>query len=127
MRGLPAPSWTPAGTRSTPPCTGRGEGDIREKLSEDTALPVEALCDSLLTHNQPVLFCGDGADVYRDKICAVMGERALTAPPAQRLQRGASVAYLGQKMAEEGRLISHRELTPHYLRQSQAEQRYGGR
>ena len=102
-----------------------GRGDIREKLSDDEALPVGALCDSLLKHDQPVLFTGDGVDVYMDRIGEIMGERAQAAPAAQRLQRGASVAFLGRKMAGEGRLISHEALVPHYLRKSQAEQRYG--
>ena len=101
-----------------------GQGEIREKLNEDAALPVEALCDSLLKHNQPVLFTGDGVNVYMDRIGEIMGARALAAPAAQRLQRGASVAFLGQKMAEEGRFISHESLAPHYIRKSQAEQRY---
>ena len=103
--------------------TGRGE--IIEKLTPDAALPVAELCARLLERDQPVLFTGDGVDVYMDKIHECMGDMALAAPGAQRLQRASSVAYLGGKMAGEGRLISHEELTPHYLRQSQAEQRYG--
>ena len=102
-----------------------GGGDIREKLNEDAALPVAELCDRLSEYNQPVLFTGDGVDVYMDTIREIMGDSACFAPPAQRLQRAASVAYLGMKMASEGRLIPHGELAPHYIRKSQAEQRYG--
>lgn len=102
-----------------------GRGGIREKLNEDAALPVEALCGGLLEAKQPVLFCGDGADAYRDRISGIMGEYACFAPPALSLQRASSVAFLAEKMAGEGRLVSHGELAPHYIRQSQAEQRYG--
>ena len=100
-------------------------GHIREKLNDDGALPVDELCEGLNGYGEPVLFCGDGVNVYRDNILKMMGEHAIFAPPAQRLQRASSVAFLAGKMAGEGKLVSHRELAPHYLRQSQAEQRYG--
>jgi tRNA threonylcarbamoyladenosine biosynthesis protein TsaB len=102
-----------------------GRGCIEEKLMDDAALPVAELCERLAGYGAPVLFCGDGVNVYAERIKAAMGEFAVMAPPAQRLQRGASVAFLGQKMAEEGRLVPHQALAPYYLRQSQAEQRYG--
>ena len=102
-----------------------GGGDIREKLDEDQALPVEALCGRLLATDQPVLFTGDGVDVYMDKIHEIMGCRALATPGALSLQRAASAAYLGAKIADTGELISHEELVPRYIRKSQAEQRYG--
>jgi len=102
-----------------------GGGDIREKLSEDAALPVTDLCDRLKEYGKPVLFTGDGVDVYMDAIREMMRDRAVFAPPALRLQRASSTACLGAKLAAEGRLISHKDLAPHYIRKSQAEQRYG--
>lgn len=102
-----------------------GGGDIREKLNGDAALLVTELCGMLCEYDQPVLFTGDGVDVYMDRIHEIMGDRALAAPGAQRLQRASSAAYLGAKLADTGELISHEALVPHYIRKSQAEQRYG--
>ena len=43
------------------------------------------------------------------------------APPQIRFQQAAGVALVAQRMAEEGRTVSAQELTPTYLRLSQAE------
>lgn len=103
-----------------------GQGRVMEKVTGDEALRVDALCERLAAYDEPVLFCGDGVDVYLDVIRPTMGDRVVAAPPAQRLQRAASVAFVGREMAARGGLIAHDALVPHYLRASQAEQRRKG-
>lgn len=101
-----------------------GRGNIIKKLSDDAALPVDTLCKSLMEYGEPVLFTGDGVDVYMEKLREILGERALASPPALRMQRASSVAFVGMEMGRDA-LVGHAALAPRYLRKSQAEQRYG--
>lgn len=78
------------------------------------ALSVEELCSEL---TERTIFVGDGVKVYREKISALLGEKALFAPPQHCLQRAGSVAYA----AINNEAVDAAELTAVYLRKPQAE------
>lgn len=83
-------------------------------IEEPRALSIEELCTSI---TGDALFTGDGVNVYKERITALMGERAHFALPQHRLQRGASVAYAA--LNKEG--IDPSQLAAVYLRKPQAE------
>jgi len=69
-----------------------------------------------------VIFIGDGVPVYKERIIERLGERAKFAPAGSSLQRASSVAALGLYKIDEA--VSCHEITPLYLRKSQAEREY---
>ncbi len=69
-----------------------------------------------------VVFVGDGVPVHKETILSKLGERAHFAPPGSNLQRGASIAALGLQNIDQGK--NCHEITPVYLRKSQAEREY---
>lgn len=91
------------------------------RLCEDRALGVEELLAELKEEALPILFCGDGVPVFRERIEAVLGDKAMFAPVMQSMNLGASVAELGYAAALAGETIPYGELVPRYVRLSQAE------
>ena len=69
-----------------------------------------------------VVFVGDGVPVHKETIISKLGERAHFAPPGNNLQKGASIAALGLANISDGKPCH--EITPVYLRKSQAEREY---
>jgi len=69
----------------------------------------------------PTLFLGSGALRYRDLIQSRMGQNALFPFPWHHAIRAASVAQLGMDMLSAGLGEEPGRLTPHYIRQSDAE------
>ncbi len=96
-------------------------GRSLERLCQDRALGVEELLRELKEESAPILFCGDGVPVFREKILEVLGEKAMFAPIMQNMNLGASVAEIGLAMAKQGKTVEYGELVPQYVRLSQAE------
>ncbi len=96
-------------------------GRTMKRLCEDRALGIEELLAELKEETLPVIFCGDGVPVFREKIEATLGENAMFAPVIQNMNLGASVAEVGYAAAKAGQTISYGELVPQYVRLSQAE------
>ena len=90
-------------------------------VKENVAMDLEELLAELVAGGDTVVFLGDGVPVYRKRIQAILGEKALFAPPQSNRQRAASVAALGAAMYAEGRTETAAEHAPEYLRVSQAE------
>lgn len=96
-------------------------GRALARLCEDRALGIEELLDELKEKDAPVLFCGDGVPVFRQRIAEVLEERAIFAPTMQNMNLGASVAEIGLAKAMAGETIPYGALVPQYVRLSQAE------
>jgi len=73
---------------------------------------------------EKIVFNGDGAEVYRDRIIDVLGERALFAPRSSNMARASSIAELAYLKAKEGKVESYLDLIPEYIRESQAQREY---
>lgn len=98
-----------------------GEGCIR--LMPYSALPISQLAEQLAAFRQSVLFLGDGLNAYREKLTELLKGFAFFAPAYLACQRASVIAWLGRRQALAGNSIHYRDLTPFYLRQSQAEQK----
>jgi len=68
-----------------------------------------------------ILFAGEGALLYRDRINAVLGSRAVFAPPDRMVPSPANIAMLGLKKAADGEFSDPFDIIPLYIRKSEAE------
>ena len=103
----------PSASRQTP-----------ETLLDQTACAIEELLDILAGYGEPVTFLGDGVPVFRKIIEEKCTVPFAFAPPANALQRAASVADLGEQKALQGETVSADAFAPIYLRKSQAEREH---
>ena len=90
-----------------------------KRLTEDEAVAIKDIEESLKNFAQPVIFVGDGAKLcynhYKDKLdCRLAGEFL-------RYQRASSTALCAFAYYQKGETVAARELMPLYLRLPQAE------
>lgn len=89
-----------------------------ERLMADTPMKLEDAVNTWQMMGERFLFVGDGMPVHREKLTALLGDRACFALPPFAFLRPAVVAYLGSLSTEEK---DYRELMPMYLRAPSAE------
>lgn len=97
------------------------KGESMERITEDRAISIDDLLSELKETEGKIIFNGDGVAVFADKIKEELGERAVFARRMQMMNLAASVAEIGCDMLERGETIEYTELSPQYLRLSQAE------
>lgn len=98
------------------------QGEQIQRLSADEAVPAAQLMDRLAGQDQPILLLGDGSALcYNEKERLSHPQLVKLAPAAWQGVRASSVALLGYEAYLQGRTVSANELTPSYLRLSQAE------
>lgn len=68
-----------------------------------------------------IVFAGEGALLYRNKITAMIGEKAVFAPPEKMIPSPANVASIGIQKALKGEFSDPVSLVPIYIRRSEAE------
>jgi len=90
-------------------------------LFEQQAMAVEDIIAEVNRLGQPVIFLGDGADVYRAVLAEKTEAEFSFAPVHMSKQRAASLAACAFVYAKEGKLQTAAEFVPTYLRKSQAE------
>lgn len=95
----------------------RQEGDSLIQVAPDRALPLTDLCAEL---SGDCIFLGDGVPVHKETIENLLGDRAQFAPLSHNLPRAAALLAA----AENTPSVSYHELSPVYLRKSQAEREY---
>lgn len=71
--------------------------------------------------DEKVVFTGEGALLYRDKIIEMMGEKAIFASHEKIVPSPANVACIGIKKAMKGEFSEPLSLVPFYIRRSEAE------
>ena len=91
-----------------------------ERRSEDRAISLAELGEELEHLDGPIFLVGDGSNLTYNTLGGKIEELIL--PPEHRMhQRAVGVAILARGQAEAGLAPSGGELTPNYLRLSQAE------
>ena len=102
------------------------EKGILTRVEEDMAISLEDLKEKIKNFSEPVFLVGDGALLcYNTLLEEVPG---LVLPPEHRMhQRAAGVALTAQVMMDAGDPGNGAELTPNYLRLSQAERERAAR
>ncbi len=93
---------------------------VLQRLTPDRAISLEELGRELADVSGPIYLVGDGSRLTYDTLSGAVS--GLVLPPEHRLhQRAAGVALAAERMLREGHSCSGADLTPNYLRLSQAE------
>ena len=96
------------------------ENGVFRRLMDDSAISVEELGQKLSELNGPKYLVGDGAVLCHTHLSeTVAGLRLL--PEHLRMQRASGTALLAWEQLQAGAVVSAAEVTPNYLRLSQAE------
>ena len=90
-------------------------------VMEQTAIIVDDLVQTINEWKQPVIFVGDGADVYKAKFAENITVPFEVAPMHTNRQRASAVGMAALRMVAEGKIETADEHIPEYLRLSQAE------
>ncbi len=93
------------------------------RLCDDRALAISELGQELadLYANKPVYLMGDGAGITYDALAPLLGSRLCTLPERLIHQSGYQTAQVALRLFRAGVVTTDAELTPVYLRPSQAE------
>ena len=89
-----------------------------QKLTPDLAIAPQQLLRKI---NEQVVFLGDGCRVYESLIEEFLGSKALFAPSYLGHPRAATIACLGLEELKKGNILALNNLTPLYIRPSDAE------
>jgi tRNA threonylcarbamoyladenosine biosynthesis protein TsaB len=81
----------------------------------------ESLLDVLKNKESDILFIGDGATQYKDKLISAFGNKAKFAPLHLNNQLAISIAKAAMDKATLGEFDDYNSLVPLYLKKSQAE------
>ena len=96
------------------------EGGKLTRIAEDRAIALADLKEELINLQKPIFLVGDGANLCYNTLSKDVPNLIL--PPEHRIhQRAVGVAILAQRLIGAGVAPSGGELTPNYLRLSQAE------
>ena len=91
-----------------------------KRMEEDMAISLQELGEKIKNFEEPIFLVGDGALLCYNTLLEEVPQLVL--PPEHRMhQRAAGVALAAQIMADAGIPGNGAELTPNYLRLSQAE------
>ncbi|TAL24293.1 MAG: tRNA (adenosine(37)-N6)-threonylcarbamoyltransferase complex dimerization subunit type 1 TsaB [Nitrospirae bacterium] len=124
--------WKDESNPSSPPFSKGGMGGFSggafiKLIPESSVNPEEFIRYALhATRFSKIIFAGEGAVIYKDKIIEVMGEKAVFASPEKTVPSPANVAYLGLKKAIAGEFSEPVSLVPIYIRRSEAEVKWKG-
>ncbi len=98
-----------------------GGRDGLERLCPDRALSLEELLQEIKKMDKKALFMGDATLVFRDRIEAALGDKAVFAPKVVNLNLAGAVAEIGIEKLKVGDKVEYGKLVPEYVRLSQAE------
>ena len=90
-------------------------------IMEPTILNIDELLDIVDSKYEKVLFNGDGTLVFKDRIDEKLKDKALYAPISLNMAKASSIGELALLKWEEGCQENYFNLSPDYLRESQAQ------
>jgi tRNA threonylcarbamoyladenosine biosynthesis protein TsaB len=89
-----------------------------KRIGDERVIDVDVLLASI---HDDILFLGDGAIKYRDRIRKILADKAIFAAPHLHTVRASVVGLLGYKEHARGEFLDLLTFTPHYLRLAEAE------
>jgi len=99
---------------------------VLSRLTEDTAVTIDELCEQLKSLNKTVVLIGDGSDIVFNCLHDSVPKLVL-APPTVRYQTAAATAVIAERKFISGETVSAAELLPIYLRLPQAEREWNAK
>lgn len=97
------------------------QGGKLQTVVEPKAEDIQVVIDRINAGAKPVIFVGDGASLFREKLEAEVYVQKNFAPAAMNRQRAAAIASRGLELFLEGKTVYSDDFVPVYLRKSQAE------
>ena len=98
----------------------KADNGILTRVADDRAIAIKDLAEELKKIEEPIFLVGDGSILCYNTLTGEIPNLVL--PPEHRMhQRAAGVAIVANRMIAAGIAPSGNELTPNYLRLSQAE------
>ena len=94
---------------------------LLECVTGQKAVSIEDYIAELNDLGDPVTVLGDGVPVHREALQRGLNVAWQGAPAHMNRQSAASVAVLGARYYDEGKIVSAEAFRPDYLRKSQAE------
>lgn len=94
------------------------ENGVITRLTPDRAISVEELDAELSSYNKPIYLSGDGYTICKNTFKLTI---TMDTEDKARLHSGYSVCKVAKKMFDSGNTVNDKELSPSYLRLSQAE------
>lgn len=88
------------------------------RLTPDRAISVEELDAELASFKEPIYLSGDGYDICKSNFKLT---NTMHTPVKMRMSSGYSVCICAMRMCSNGNTVTDKELSPSYLRLSQAE------
>jgi tRNA threonylcarbamoyladenosine biosynthesis protein TsaB len=101
----------------------RWDKDSCIKIMPETAIKPEDLLKKI---EEPVVFMGEGAVIYKNMISESLKTKALFAPPSKMSPSAATVAEIAIEQINQGTTADPVSLAPYYIRKSEAEIRWKG-
>jgi tRNA threonylcarbamoyladenosine biosynthesis protein TsaB len=95
---------------------------VRRVVLPPSVITPDELVDAI---EEPTVFLGEGAYVYRELLAGQLCCQALFAPKAYGYPSGATVAFRGLKEIKAGNIADPMSLVPLYIRRSDAEEKAG--
>lgn len=87
---------------------------------------INVLIEKLKTISGKIIFVGDGSFIHMQKLKEAFGDNALFVPKHLNIQLASSLARAAIVYAKDNKYITYDELTPLYLKKSQAERMLDG-
>ncbi len=94
------------------------QNDCLIKIMDEQTIKVDILASSI---TEKTIFLGDGVFLYKERLEALINDKAIFAPPQNLSPSPATVAYLGMMKAKEGLFDDPVTLLPRYMRRAEAE------
>ena len=92
------------------------------RLMEETSVKIDVLLENIDRLSQgKVIFTGEGALLYKERIIGAMKEEAVFPPHEKMMPSPANVASIGMQKALKGEFSEPLSLVPFYIRRSEAE------
>lgn len=98
--------------------------DSFKTILEPQLLEMVELLEILDKKNQDIIFIGEGTTIYKDMIIEKLGERAYFTPKSLNVAKASSVAEISLEKVKLGETKTYFDLTPNYLRETQAQREY---
>ena len=95
--------------------------EVPVEIEKPDAAPIEVVLQKAKETKREVIFLGDGVPVHREALQQGLNVAWQEAPAHMNRQSAASVAVLGARYYDEGKIVSAEAFRPDYLRKSQAE------
>lgn len=95
-------------------------------ISDYISDSIYTLIEKLKDISGKIIFVGDGSLVYEDKLRNILGDKIYFVPKHLNMQLATSLARAALNYAEKNQYITYNDLTPLYLKKSQAERMLDG-